>query len=172
MFVGSLRLVIHIPAAQSLKDRRRVVLKLKDRLRARLRVSVCELGDADRHQIAVLGIATVARDATSCRRVLEEARQMANTLGDAWLTDANGEVASFGGGGTNLRGGVEAFSSSGIVDADTIAPSSGHLRNFGDLLDEIGESGDIEEAREPEAPLTESNRPGTDGRMKLRLRKK
>ncbi|MGC4069899.1 MAG: DUF503 domain-containing protein [Polyangiaceae bacterium] len=120
MFVGSLRLVIHIPEARSLKERRRVVNKLKDRIRARLSVSVCELGEADRHQIAVVGVATVARDATSCRRVLDQVKAMAETLGDAWLTESSGEVTAFGAAGQGLRGGIEAFASGGIFEEDGI----------------------------------------------------
>jgi uncharacterized protein YlxP (DUF503 family) len=144
MFVGSLRLVIHIPAAQSLKDRRRVVNKLKDRIRARLSVSVCELGDADRHQVAVLGLATVARDATSCRRVLELAKSMAETIGDAWLTEANGEVTPFGGEGQSLRGGIESFGSEGIFEegASPDVPEEGG--SLDDLLDGIAHNGDSE----------------------------
>jgi uncharacterized protein YlxP (DUF503 family) len=133
MFVGSLLLVIHIPAAQSLKDRRRVVNKLKDRIRARLSVSVCELGDADRHQIATIGVATVARDAESCRRVLEAIKSMAETIGDAWLTEANGEVTPFGTSGQNLRGGIEAFGSSGIFDDEI----PGELTQSPPIVDEL-----------------------------------
>jgi uncharacterized protein len=115
MFVGTARFVVHIPAAQSLKDRRRVVNKLKDRLRARLPVSLCEVGDADRHQVVTIGLATVARDAASCRRVIAAARSVAEALVDAWLTDARGEVLSFGYDGENLRGGIESHESGGIV---------------------------------------------------------
>ncbi len=110
MFVGTARFVIHIPAAQSLKDRRRVVNKLKDRIRAKLAVSLCEIGDADRHQVARIAIATVARDAESCRRVIDAARAMADTQADAWLTDTRSEVLSFGAGGDNLRRGIESNS--------------------------------------------------------------
>lgn len=108
MFVGAARFVIHIPSAQSLKDRRRVVNKLKDRIRARLAVSLCEIGDVERHQVARVAIATVARDAESCRRVIDAARAMAETLPDAWLTDARSEVLSFGAGGDGLCGGIES----------------------------------------------------------------
>jgi uncharacterized protein YlxP (DUF503 family) len=144
MFVGSLRLVIHIPAAQSLKDRRRVVNKLKDRIRARLSVSVCELGDADRHQLATLGIVTVARDAESCRRVLEAVKAMAETIGDAWLTEANGEVLAFGGAGQNLRGGIESFDASGIYDEDASEKTPGKPGPLDDLLDGLGRDEDSE----------------------------
>lgn len=119
MFVGTARFVIHIPAAQSLKDRRRVVNKLKDRIRSRLSVSLCEVGRADRRQLATIGLATVARDPQSCLRVIASARTIAETLGDAWLTDAKAEVVSYGTDGENLRGGLEFDDTDGIaMDAD------------------------------------------------------
>ncbi|HMA96084.1 MAG TPA: DUF503 domain-containing protein [Polyangiaceae bacterium] len=114
MFVGTARFVIHIPAAQSLKDRRRVLNKLKDRIRARLSVSLCEVGDADRHQVATIALATVARDASTCQKVITAARSIAESLSDMWLTDARGEVVSYGEDGHNLRGGLELGTTDGL----------------------------------------------------------
>lgn len=104
--------------------------RIKDRIRGKLSVSLCELGNAECHQLATLGIATVARDATSCRSVLEVARKMAETLGDAWLTEVSGEVIALGREGRGLRGGLEAFGTGGIVDSEEAengedAPHSG-----------------------------------------------
>lgn len=170
MFVGCLRLVLHIPAAQSLKDRRRVVNKLKDRIRVRLSVSVCELGDADRHQVASLGIATVARDGESCRRVLEAVKSMAETIGDAWLTEANGEVIAFGAAGQNLRGGLEAFDKKGIFDDEiprNIAESS---KVLDELLDELSRGGKSD--RVPKRKTLKDGHPPDSNGSPLRNRKK
>ena len=60
MFIGVLRLVFQIPAAASLKDRRRVVKSFKDRVRARFPVSIAEVGDLERYQVATLGVAVVS----------------------------------------------------------------------------------------------------------------
>lgn len=125
MFVGTARFVIHIPAAQSLKDRRRVVNKLKDRIRAKLSVSLCEIGDADRHQVARIAIATVARDAESCRRVIAAARAMADTQSDAWLTDTRSEVLSFGADGDNLSCGIESDSLDDAYEEKHSPPADG-----------------------------------------------
>jgi uncharacterized protein YlxP (DUF503 family) len=103
MFVGVLRVVLQIPGAQSLKDRRRVVRSFKDRVRARLPVSVAEVGDVESWQIATLGIAVVSGDATRCEEVLAAARRMATTLHDALLTDVRTEVLSFGRSGTGVQ---------------------------------------------------------------------
>lgn len=51
---------IHLPGARSLKDKRRIVKSLKDRIHHRFRVSISEVDRHDARQSAVLGIATVA----------------------------------------------------------------------------------------------------------------
>src|SRR5439155_14083 len=45
MFVGVLRLTFHIPHARSLKEKRHVVRKFRDRVRARFDVSIAEMSD-------------------------------------------------------------------------------------------------------------------------------
>ena len=60
MVVGICTLVIHLPFSRSLKDKRRTIKSLKDRLRARHNISLAEVGGQDVWQRAVLGIAAVA----------------------------------------------------------------------------------------------------------------
>lgn len=96
MFVGVLRLTLHIPAAQSLKDRRRVVRSFKDRLRARLPLSVAEVGGLDLHQRAILGVVAVSNDAAQVDELLASAAAMACDLRDAVLTERALEIVPFG----------------------------------------------------------------------------
>ncbi|HMR79267.1 MAG TPA: DUF503 family protein [Polyangiaceae bacterium] len=107
MFVGVLRLVLSIPGARSLKDRRQVVKSFKERVRARLGVSVAEVGDVELLQVATLGACVVSRQSEHCREVLEKVRGLAARLSDAIVADVASEVLSFGDGGTELRGGIE-----------------------------------------------------------------
>lgn len=107
MFVGVARITLSIPGARSLKDRRRVVKSLKDRLRARLSVSVAEVGNVELHQLSTLGVAVLSSDSGRCSMVLGQAVSMARVQRDALLTDVATEIVSFGHGGKNLRGGVE-----------------------------------------------------------------
>jgi uncharacterized protein YlxP (DUF503 family) len=106
MFVGVARFVLHIPGARTLKDRRQVVRSLKDRLRARLPVSVAEVGETDRLQVATLGVATVSGASSRCREVLDASRAMAGSVADALLADAAAEVVPFGPSGAGVRGGL------------------------------------------------------------------
>ncbi|MBI1374237.1 MAG: DUF503 family protein [Phycisphaera sp.] len=64
--------------AMSLKDKRRVVLSVKDRMRRAHNVSVAEVGEADAMRTAVLGIAAVSNDGRHAQgvlsRILDELR--------------------------------------------------------------------------------------------------
>jgi uncharacterized protein len=62
MTVGVLQLELSIGDAMSLKDKRRVVLSLKDRIAHAHNVSIAEVGALDEHRRAILGIAMVAND--------------------------------------------------------------------------------------------------------------
>jgi uncharacterized protein YlxP (DUF503 family) len=62
MTVGVLQLELNIGDAMSLKDKRRIVLSLKDRIAHAHNVSIAEVGALDEHRRAILGIAMVAND--------------------------------------------------------------------------------------------------------------
>jgi uncharacterized protein YlxP (DUF503 family) len=60
--LGVLSVAVHIPAAQSLKDKRHVLKSLKDRVRDKFNVSVAELDGQDKWQVATLGFAMINSD--------------------------------------------------------------------------------------------------------------
>src|SRR5947209_830824 len=120
MFVGVARIVLQIPGARSLKDRRRVVKGLKDRTRAKLPVSIAEIGDLSRWQVATLGVSVVSNDSARCSEVLSHVASLAGSAHDALVADVATEIVSFGDGGSGIRGGIEqaldrgAFVGSGL----------------------------------------------------------
>jgi uncharacterized protein YlxP (DUF503 family) len=69
MTVGVLQVEIAVPDAMSLKDKRRVVKSLKDRIAHGHNVSVAEVGALDEHRRSILGFAMVGND----RRYVEGA---------------------------------------------------------------------------------------------------
>ena len=129
MFVGVARLVLQIPGARSLKDRRQVVKSFKERARARLPVSISEVGDVERHQVATLGAVTVARDSAYCVSVISQLLELAGTLPDGVLADVRTEVIAFGEGGEGVQGGIE----SRLED-----PRERPAGDFGDLAEKGG----------------------------------
>jgi uncharacterized protein len=62
MIVGILQLELSIDDAMSLKDKRRVVKSLKDRIAHGHNVSIAEVGALDEHRRSILGIAMVANE--------------------------------------------------------------------------------------------------------------
>ena len=62
MQVGLLQLRILVPDAMSLKDKRRAVKSIKDRIGNRFNVSVAEVGSLDSPRHCQLGIAMVSND--------------------------------------------------------------------------------------------------------------
>jgi uncharacterized protein YlxP (DUF503 family) len=108
VFVGVARIVVQIPGARSLKDRRVVVRSFKDRVRARLRISVAEVGDAERWQLATFGVAVVSPDRAKCEELLGAAVSVARSLPDAVVADVRTEVLSFGRGGEGIKHGIES----------------------------------------------------------------
>jgi uncharacterized protein len=74
IWVGVLRLVLRVPDARSLKDKRRGVSSVKERLRARHDVSVAEVGFLEDHQRAVLAVAMTGNDPQHLRSALDGIR--------------------------------------------------------------------------------------------------
>lgn len=60
MPVGVLTLELDLPYAHSLKDKRAVLRKMRDRLRARFNVAVAELDHQDVWQRATLGVVSIS----------------------------------------------------------------------------------------------------------------
>ena len=62
MTVGVLQVEISVTDAMSLKDKRRVVKSLKDRIANGHNVSIAEVGALDEHRRCILGMAMVSND--------------------------------------------------------------------------------------------------------------
>jgi len=62
LHIGVLQFSLEIPWSESLKDKRRVVKSLKDRLRQGYNVSVAEIDDQDDRRLATLGLVMAGPD--------------------------------------------------------------------------------------------------------------
>ncbi|MBM4104078.1 MAG: DUF503 domain-containing protein [Planctomycetes bacterium] len=71
MTVGTLIIQIPLPGIGSLKDKRRIVKSLTERLQSRFNVSIAEIAAQDSHRIAVIGLAVVANEGSFVRRQLD-----------------------------------------------------------------------------------------------------
>lgn len=78
---------LHIPAATSLKQKRRVLRAVMDRIHHRFRVSIAETDFHDLHQRAEIGLAVVHRSDRELERLLDEVRRMIDAVPDASLVE-------------------------------------------------------------------------------------
>ncbi len=62
MVIGVLQAQLLLRESRSLKDKRRVVKSLKDRLAHRFNISIAEVGANEAHQQAIIGVAMVSND--------------------------------------------------------------------------------------------------------------
>jgi uncharacterized protein len=85
MPVGLLTLELHIPDAQSLKDKRQVLRSLKDKLRRDFNVAVAELEHQDTWQRSVVGIVTISNEEKHLREVLQKVLDEADGLLGSFL---------------------------------------------------------------------------------------
>jgi uncharacterized protein YlxP (DUF503 family) len=71
--IALLTLDVHIPEAHSLKDKRMVVRRLKDRLKSNFNVAVAEVEHQELWQRSQISVVTVGSDDSSVRQTLEHA---------------------------------------------------------------------------------------------------
>ena len=92
MIVGTLKMRLMIRESRSLKEKRRVISSIKDRIRGKFNVSVAELEAQDSHQQAVLGVALVTNDKRHGQEVLGQVLNLVRTHPVAQLVDHELEI--------------------------------------------------------------------------------
>jgi uncharacterized protein len=127
MFLAILQFELHIHGAESLKDKRRVVKSVKDRLHREHMVSVAEVRYLDSMRVAGMALAAVGRDGAHLRSVLDTIVDKLRKLHDAELGEVSREIL----GGDDLptayadESGRPLWSESERRDAPGAEPSDG-----------------------------------------------
>jgi uncharacterized protein YlxP (DUF503 family) len=80
--IGLLTLDLQLPYAHSLKEKRAVLLRVKDRLRHRFNVAVSELDHQDVWQRSTIGVTSISSNEVNLRQVLEGAQKEAESLAE------------------------------------------------------------------------------------------
>jgi hypothetical protein len=96
MYYGVARLEFLVPHSQSLKEKRSVLNRLKDRLENRLKIAVAEVEFQDLWQRGALGVALVAHAAGSARDGLQAVRREAERDLRITVLDFQLQVGRFG----------------------------------------------------------------------------
>lgn len=89
MIVGVLEITLHIPDSHSLKEKRKSVRSIKDRIKHKFNVSLAETEGQDTWQRCVLSIAMVASQQTAIEREFDQILRLieaetAVDLADHW----------------------------------------------------------------------------------------
>ena len=94
MFIGTLQFELLIHDSNSLKDKRRVVRSIKDRLHREHLVSVAEIGALDHHRLALMGLAVVSNSRANVEAVLDRVTRKLRRLTNAELGALAREILS------------------------------------------------------------------------------
>ena len=92
MPVGLLTLELHIPDAQSLKDKRQVLRSLKDKLRREFNVAVAELDHHDVWQRSVVGVVTLSNEEKHVQESLQKVLDAADDILGSFLIGQRFEI--------------------------------------------------------------------------------
>ena len=87
MHIGVLQLDLAIPSAESLKDKRRAILSLKDRIANGHNVSVAEVDRLDEHKRCIMGVAMLSNDKRYVEGGLSKIVDMVKADANVNLTD-------------------------------------------------------------------------------------
>jgi uncharacterized protein YlxP (DUF503 family) len=98
MFVGVLRLTLHLPSPGSLKSKRHLVRSAIDRVKAKFNVSIAEVGDNDLWQRSVIGVTAVGNDHGFVNETLDKVADFVASMHGAQilLTARDLEIVSYG----------------------------------------------------------------------------
>ena len=94
MVVGIAACELHLPSARSLKDKRRIVKSLVERIHQRLRASAAETDFHDLHQRAEIGIAIVGREDGEVEALLEQVRAIFDGEVEAFVSAWQPQILS------------------------------------------------------------------------------
>ena len=100
MFVGVLRLTLHLPEPGSLKSKRHLLRSAIDRVQVKFNVSIAEVADNDLWQRSVLGVAAVGNDHAFVNETLDKVAGFVASIhgGQILITDRQMEIAPYGDG--------------------------------------------------------------------------
>jgi uncharacterized protein YlxP (DUF503 family) len=92
LVVGTCTISLHIPDSGSLKSKRWVLRRIKDRVRSKFNASIAEVGDFDLWQRATLGIAVVSNDGRFANSVISKIVDLIESDGNAVVLEVNTDL--------------------------------------------------------------------------------
>lgn len=94
MYVGILSMRLYLHGIDNLKAKRRIVVQIKDRVKARFNCSIAEVGDLDLWQSIELGASVISNEGAHANSQLDQIAQFIESLGLADVLGHSVEVLS------------------------------------------------------------------------------
>jgi len=91
LVIGILTLKLYLGEANSLKEKRRVLKSLLDKLKARFNISVAEVDAQDAWRFSTIGIALVSNDGAYTEHTLTAVINFIEKLGRVEITEVQSE---------------------------------------------------------------------------------
>lgn len=114
MFVAVARLTLQIAEAKSLKDKRQVLRKVVDRVKARFNATIAEVGENDVWQKAVVGVAVVGNDRRHVNEQIDKIIHFIEEMYAAPVSARELEIVGFGEGMASLQDDAPGLSGEGL----------------------------------------------------------
>lgn len=95
MLVGLVKLSVYLPEGHSLKEKRRILNIIRDRVKNKMNIIIAEVGDQDLWQKAELGFAVVSNDSSFIDSVIGKTTDMIESIIPGYIIDRKYEIISF-----------------------------------------------------------------------------
>jgi uncharacterized protein YlxP (DUF503 family) len=92
MVIGVCTADLYLPTTQSLKDKRRIIKSIIEKIRAKFNVSISEVDYQDQWGKATLGIAIVTTDSAYAQQVLNAATKVIDQNSEAEIYNLSVEI--------------------------------------------------------------------------------
>jgi uncharacterized protein YlxP (DUF503 family) len=104
MVVGVCRLTLMVAESHSLKEKRMVLRRIKDRTRLKFNVAIAEVGDQDAWQQAQIGYAVVANERGFVEEMVAKIEKFIEDIGAAKIVDDEKDFVTYGDGEMSSEG--------------------------------------------------------------------
>ena len=96
MVVGVCKVTLMVPESHSLKEKRMVLRRIKDRVHNKFNCAIAEVGDQDEWQSAQLGYAVVSNEHGFTQAMVQKVLQFIEDLAVAKITDDEQDYMNYG----------------------------------------------------------------------------
>jgi hypothetical protein len=104
MVIGVCRITLMVPESHSLKEKRQVLRRIKDRARQTFNLAIAEVGDQDAWQSAQIGFAVVANERGFVESMVDKITKFIEDLGAAKVMDDEKDFITYGDGEMTAEG--------------------------------------------------------------------